>query len=677
METNINVEATILLNYLFDNINPVFEKIVIDKKEYQLKEVDKKEIKIKFNDIEAELGYKVIDISFIITENAKESLQCEIMQGINYGILFPLIGSVRDIIFPEKKNYKINIGFYQDKKEFNIENNRLLLINFSPSFILYIDEFLVSSQLSYISAHKSAQIYCADLEKRLFFSRQISPINYNKFFEMYDNYNDDSEKFLRNIQNMLDSNLFSYELYKTYFKKTELGDILDIKLNFPKNILKNKYNKKEYFEFVSSCCLYCILSQINEEKEIKSIYKYFNDFKKKLENDSSLEYYMKNMIMLEFSCIMVLKGNLEKFKSINFKYYNIKDAAKNSPLYNTNQFLKTFIDKLDDTSPFFYPLSLIDSGNFYYNNEYIYGLGLINKNILKSHLINILPDILIVINDEEENEDQAIANKALGSTVINLASQFLSPLKNVEINKELKDQKFSDKITLILFIEFFHEIFGHKKGGYSQKSNKILSSPNVFYDKQKRSILKLVNKDSPFVNEGEINILRNCEHDAGHFLEYFIGECEYGFYSELIEIMINANVNLNFILNNELWDKKIEIMRKYIKLKYILFIHNKNLLDIKKYENINEEITDLEKIIKENNIKLDIVQETQNPNKEVKLKQSKRKDLFLSDKEKQYEIEKYEKMSFEEIKKIMHNEKAPQELRILLRKILLKRIRRK
>ena len=677
METNINVEATILLNYLFDNINPVFEKIVIDKKEYQLKEVDKKEIKIKFNDIEAELGYKVIDISFIITENAKESLQCEIMQGINYGILFPLIGSVRDIIFPEKKNYKINIGFYQDKKEFNIENNRLLLINFSPSFILYIDEFLVSSQLSYISAHKSAQIYCADLEKRLFFSRQISPINYNKFFEMYDNYNDDSEKFLRNIQNMLDSNLFSYELYKTYFKKTELGDILDIKLNFPKNILKNKYNKKEYFEFVSSCCLYCILSQINEEKEIKSIYKYFNDFKKKLENDSSLEYYMKNMIMLEFSCIMVLKGNLEKFKSINFKYYNIKDAAKNSPLYNTNQFLKTFIDKLDDTSPFFYPLSLIDSGNFYYNNEYIYGLGLINKNILKSHLINILPDILIVINDEEENEDQAIANKALGSTVINLASQFLSPLKNVEINKELKDQKFSDKITLILFIEFFHEIFGHKKGGYSQKSNKILSSPNVFYDKQKRSILKLVNKDSLFVNEGEINILRNCERDAGHFLEYFIGECEYGFYSELIEIMINANVNLNFILNNELWDKKIEIMRKYIKLKYILFIHNKNLLDIKKYENINEEITDLEKIIKENNIKLDIVQETQNPNKEVKLKQSKRKDLFLSDKEKQYEIEKYEKMSFEEIKKIMHNEKAPQELRILLRKILLKRIRRK
>ena len=677
METNINVEATILLNYLFDNINPEFEKIVIDKKEYQLKEVDKKEIKIKFNDIEAELGYKVIDISFIIKENEKESLQCEIMQGINYGILFPYLGSIRDIIFPEKKNYKINIEFYEDKKEFNIENNRLLLINFSSPFRLYIDEFLVSSQVSYVSTHKSAQIYCADLEKRLFFSRQISPINYNKFFEMYDNYNDDSEKFLRNIQNMLDSNLFSYELYKTYFNKKKLEDILYIKLNFPKNILKNKYNKSEYFEFVSSCCLYRILPRINEEKEIKSIYKYFKEFKKKLENDSNLEYYMKTIIMVEFSCILYIKGNLEKFKSINFKYYNIKDAAKNSPLYNSNQFLKTFIDKLDDQSPFFYPLSLIDSGNFCYNNENTYGLGLINKNILKSHLINILPDILIVINDEEENEDQAIANKALGSTVINLASQFLSPLKNVEINKELKDQEFSDKITLILFIEFFHEILGHKKGGYSQKSNNILSSPNVFYDKQKKSILKLVDKDSLFVNEGEINILRNCEHDAGYFLEYFIGECEYGFYSELIEIMINANVNLNFILNNELWDKKIEIMRKYIKLKYILFIHNKDLLDIKKYKNINEEITDLEKIIKENNIKLDIVQETQNANKEEKLIKSKRKELFFSDKGKQYEIEKYEKMSFEEIKKIMDNEQAPQELRELLSKILLKKIRRK
>ena len=141
--------------------------------------------------------------------------------------------------------------------------------------------------------------------------------------------------------------------------------------------------------------------------------------------------------------------------------------------------------------------------------------------------------------------------------------------------------------------------------------------------------------------------------------------------------MIENNVNLNFILNNELWNEKIEIMRKYIKLKYIIFRYNKDLLDIKEYKNINEEITDLEKIIKEKNIKLDIEQESQIVTKKEKLISSQRKDLNAYDKQKQYIMEKYEKMSFDEIKKIMDTEKLPHETRMIFHEILLKKIRRK
>ena len=677
MESIKKVEATILLDYIFNNIKPDFCKIFIDKNEYQLEKVDKKEINIKFNDIEAELGYKIIELGFLNKYNEKEIFQCEIIPGINNGILFPFIGPLRDIILPDNKNYRINIGFNGDKKEFDIKSNRLLLINFTHPFRLSIDEIVITQQIVNISDINSVQIYCADLTKRLFFVKEISLVDHEGFLKMYNNYNDESNKFYRNIKYMLDSNLFSYDLYKTYFNTEELEEISYIKLNLPKNILRNKYNKQEYFEFISSCCLYCILPKNNEEKEIKNKYKYFIEYKKNLEKDSNLEYYMKSMILLEFSCLMELKENLEKFKSINFTYYNMKYASKNSPLCISNQFLKDFIDKLDDKSPFIYPLSLIDSGNFTYSKENIYGLGLINKDILKSHLINILPEIVITINDEDEKDEQAIANKALGSVVINLASPFLSPLRKVEINKELSNQDFSNKIALILFIEFFHEIFGHKKGGYSQKSNTILSSPNAFYDKQKRAILKLVDKNALFVRKNEVKILRGCEHDAGHFLEYFIGECEYGFYIELIEMMIEDNVNLNFILNNELWNEKIEIMRKYIKLKYIIFRHNKNLLDTIKYKDINEEITDLEKKIKEKNIKLDIVKESQNAKEKEKIISSKRRGLHTSDNIKQYEIEKYEKMSFDEIKKIMDEEQVPQDLRKILRVILLKKIRRK
>ena len=117
MEDIKKVEATIFLDYLFKNIKPYFSKILIDKKEYLLEEVDKKEIKIKFNDIEEELGYKTIKIGFINEDNTKEMFECDIIPGINNGILLPLQGTLRDIILPENNNnYKINLVYKGDKK---------------------------------------------------------------------------------------------------------------------------------------------------------------------------------------------------------------------------------------------------------------------------------------------------------------------------------------------------------------------------------------------------------------------------------------------------------------------------------------------------------------------------------------------------------------------------------
>ena len=110
MESIKKVEATILLDYIFNNIKPDFCKIFIDKNEYQLEKVDKKEINIKFNDIEAELEHKTIELGFLNKYNEKEIFQCEIIPGINNGILFPFIGPLRDIILPDNKNYRLNIA---------------------------------------------------------------------------------------------------------------------------------------------------------------------------------------------------------------------------------------------------------------------------------------------------------------------------------------------------------------------------------------------------------------------------------------------------------------------------------------------------------------------------------------------------------------------------------------
>ena len=676
MEKNKS-EAILFLNYIFEDIKPFYSKIIIEKKEYKLEEVNKKNILIKFNDIETELGSKIINITFSFSEEKKEPFYCEIIPGMNKGILFPYLGSIHDIIFPENQTYKIEIIQDEIKKELDIKDNRLLLINFYAICDLKINGKIFTKEIINNSIKISEQICIVDLDKRLVFRREIAPINYNEFFKMFDEYNYEAKKFISNIDNMMKTNFFSSELYKSYFKQKNLVDILFIKFNLPKNILKNKYNKKEYFDFVASCCLFYILSSFNEEKEIKDIYRYFIKFKLELEKDSELEIYKKNMIMIEFSYLLVQKKSLDKFKKIRFTYYNINKIENDSPLNISIDFLINFIENLDEKSPFIYPLILIDSGNFKYNSENAYGFGLINKEILKSHLKDIIPDIIIVISDKETIHEKAVINKVLGSTILNLASYLLSSLQIFELDKKLENLDINNNIALILFIELFHELFGHKKGGYSQKQEKLLLSPNVFYDKQKKRIMKLVDRNSHYASSNEIKILRDDDKDAGYLLEYFIGECEYGFYCELIEEMLIREINLKFLLDNILWNEDIEIMRNYIKLKYIIFKYDKNCLNKVKYNDINEEIEDLKKIIKEKDIKLDIIQQNQNEIKEAKPLARKRTDLNSFDYLRDKEIEKYEKFSYDEIKQKMDNDETPPELRRILFNILLKRIKRK
>ena len=58
----------------------------------------------------------------------------------------------------------------------------------------------------------------------------------------------------------------------------DLIDGYNIKINFPKKILLEKYNLIEYFEFISSCCLFYLLSTMKnyaiEVHSLKSDCKY-------------------------------------------------------------------------------------------------------------------------------------------------------------------------------------------------------------------------------------------------------------------------------------------------------------------------------------------------------------------------------------------------------------------
>ena len=676
-----------MINYIFENLEPDFDKILIENKEYSLGEVNNKEIKINFSEMEKELGSKILAMT--LKNSVENSIHYfEVIPGINYGILFPTQGNTRDLIFLDDEVYKVEIicTLFKQKKEFCVKGKRLLLINFTTIYNLFINDISLTNQIIKLSAQEdSSQISVVDLANRIFLSKAVVPLKFGFFFDKYDELKDKARYFSEEIENVLNKNNFTMNEYEDLFFKKELIKIIFYKFNFPKKILLNEYNKKEYFEFISSCSLYFIMSNLKEKEQIKSTYKYFKDYKKRLENDLNLENYMRSLIIIELAMLMEKNNNLDKFKDLDFKYYNTNKLEKYSPLKAAITFLDNFIKNLDEQSPFIYPLILINSGNFIYGQENAYGYGLINHEILKSHLQNAIPDIIITINDQEDSSDQGISNKKLGSVKLNLATKILLPLQYYNINTKMENKEKRDNLGLLLFIILFHEIFRHKKGGFSSTTEddiEICGSPKVFYDKEQKKILNLVNRNCLYSKYNDVPILRgDGKEDGGYFLEYFIGKCEYGFYSEIIEIMLLNNINLNFIFDVDMWNKNINIMRNYIRLKYIVYIYDKNLLDKKKYSDIGMEIYELENIIKEKKIDLKNVKKLneiknieENGEKEIRDKKS---ELFRPHKINKIEYERFENYSINDLLNIAIDKGTNEELREIVYNIIFSRILKK
>ena len=680
---DLDEQPKLLFNYIFDQKEPCFDQILVDNKKYSFDEVKNKQIKLSFNEIEKEYGSKIAKLELKISNNF-EIHNFEIISGLNIGILFPLRGCTKDIIFPDNNTYKIKIRDLSthEVKEFDVKK-RLLLLNFSHGYDLYVNDKLLTNEIINLSGGKSTQISILDLDSKIFLSKKILIEQFDSFLEAYNKYHLYTNDFLDSLRQIRMKKKFDVKEYKNLFDNDEIIDILFYKYNLPKKILKTNFKSKEYFEFLSICCLYLVMHKLEEKEEIESTYEYFMSFKKELEKDKNLENYMRNIIIIEFSILLNSKG-LDKFKNLNFKYYNTNSIENDSPLKNAMKFLDQFIKDLDENSPFIYPLILIDSGNYQFDNENAYGYGLISNEILKSHLENVLPDIIITITDIETKSKETVSNKVLSSVILNLESKYLSQLKSVNINKKILDKNKNDRISLILFIIFFHEIFGHKKGAYSTKNN-IFQSPRVFYDKKKKKILKLVNRNNLYLNDNEVPILREelQEQDSGHFLEYFIGECEYGFYSEMIDKLLMNDINLNFIFDVNMWNKKIEIMRNYIKLKYIIFNYNKELLDNKKYKNIDDEICELKEIINKNKISKEDLKEINNSKnsnkKEINEKNNKTKKSELSKIQGIINInyEKYKNLPYNELREMTFSSKTPEDLKKVLYEILLSRIMKK
>ena len=450
-----------------------------------------------------------------------------------------------------------------------------------------------------------------------------------------------------------------------------------MKFNLPRNILKKYFNDIKYFKFASHCSLFYILNEFMAKKkssaEIVKVYDLFIEQMENIEKDNNLENYLKMIIIIEIGIIIGECENADRFKSLNFSYHLVNKFQPNSIGDSAMIFLKSFIDSLNEKSPFYFPLTHIDSGEFTYKGDNIYGYGLLNKDMLINHLKDILPEVICTYFDKEDT-DEGLTNKASGCVTINLALIFKS-FEEVNIDKEIKDEIILDNYAFKMVILLFHEIFGHKKTGYNSEIN----SPNRFFDKEGKNLMVLRHKNSCEKGENIINILRNekSNHDSGHFLEYFFGKCQSGFIIDLLEILLYNNINMKNLYDNSFFNERINILRKYVELKYLVFENNKDLLNSVEGVTIDEEITALEKIIKDNNILPNEKEDHPSLTPQQETPQVNKKKLISEEDNIKYDYNYYADRPSEEIKEKMKESNISPELRRMLVKILLSRIRKK
>ena len=207
-----------------------------------------------------------------------------------------------------------------------------------------------------------------------------------------------------------------------------------------------------------------------------------------------------------------------------------------------------------------------------HNNQKIYAFDFKSKEVMKKHLNDIIYETIIVY--EDYNSDKAAeTNKNTGIISLNL-SEALTPKETIDIGKNIEDENIRIDYSLKMILTLFHEI-------------KFI---NIKSNREDEDITKIM-KDE------------DCDGDSGYFLKYFFGECKYGYIINLIEKMILGKVNLNLLYDQKLWKEEIDILKKYIELKFLIFHENKELLkDMIFYKDIKEEISSLENIIKSNTI---------------------------------------------------------------------------
>ena len=599
------MESSIELFYHKDKGN-IYTSFIFMDKNYQI-ENDSIKIKIKNELFNREPLISEIKL-YNKEENISNSFLFNLYKGENIGHLilnyfFKESGNTYELIF--KKEEKLIIKFGETEiNNFDTFGNKLrkrcLLINYVNSQIKINDTNIIF----YIYLQAFENDYCHNFQLSFYSVTKklisVKKIEENKK-EINLSFNTNLLKnFLDDLNNFIDKEDEKIILDETSViqKYKKLKDEELIRLNLSKEELLKLFNKNEYFNIYYLKRLGNII-YIKKKKNllyIKGLISYLEDIKTIISNDNSLKIYQK-VFILEFYCSMLEKYDFQLMKTMKIKYYIMDNVEKYSVFYYILNFFNEFINQLNESSYLFFPLLELNSGVGFYHQDKVYCFNMININILKKHLKEIIPEVIISFS---LNVNQiALTQKYNGMISFNTQKIGIKEENLDFFMKKSIDIHQTKNYAIKLIRYFFHEI-AHKKFTF-ENQDKEFNSPVKFINKNNEIItLKYINSKEKGSNLCKIlTSSKNNIGDSGHFLEYYFG---FLLNENIMDLFVKCPDLSKLIDNPQLFTSNdLTILKKYIKYKYIT---EKNNIIYNFDENLSilDEVTKLEELIIKNNI---------------------------------------------------------------------------
>ena len=294
---------------------------------------------------------------------------------------------------------------------------------------------------------------------------------------------------------------YGEQIVKKYRLMNEHGSLdLNKDINYLNAVFgNNSFLEVELFWNYSLCRFFIDndKTKIFEKKNvIQTFIKKFAEIKNKIATENGLPLYDKFRTIYTLFTILFMKSEqfqeVDEIENLNIRYVITSKKKNNSIMDKAYKFYNKVVDSITEDSAIFPYLLYVYGGYGYYKKDDVYTFDLKNLDMLKTHLKQTFPKVIIFcyINNGEE----ALTESEFGGIVLN--EFYITEKKFIDYNTDkLIDitEEEKDDIAMSLFLYLFHEVSGHKKYALlleilrkMKNKGKLINYPELFSDNGKK-----------------------------------------------------------------------------------------------------------------------------------------------------------------------------------------------